>query len=81
MGSWEVWLRRGGHHGRRATLVDLNELEAGSLGVWPEELPEANRVRLSMMTRPLRRAGLAWFPVVTTGLIRQASALLSRRPR
>ena len=62
MGSWEVWLRRGGHHGRRATLVDLYELAAGSLGVRPEELPEADRVRLSMMTRPLWRAGLAVVP-------------------
>ena len=62
MGSWEVWLRRGGHHGRRATLVDLYELEAGSLGVRPGELPAADRVRLSMMTRPVRRAGLAVVP-------------------
>jgi hypothetical protein len=45
-----------------AMLVDLYELEAGSLGVRPEKLPEADRVRLSMMTRPLRRAGLAVVP-------------------
>ena len=49
-------------YGRGATLVDLYELEAGSLGVRPEELPEADRVRLSMMTRPLWRAGLAVVP-------------------
>ena len=43
-------------------LVDLHELEAGSLGVRPEELPEGDRVRLCMMRRPLRRAGLAVVP-------------------
>jgi hypothetical protein len=65
--SGRAWARGrcgcgGRPYGRGATLVDLYEVEAGSLGVRPEELPEADRVRLSMMTRPLRRAGLAVVP-------------------
>jgi GrpB-like predicted nucleotidyltransferase (UPF0157 family) len=66
MGSWEAWLRLRlrlrDHYGRRATLVDLYELEAASQGVRPEELSEADRLRLGVMTRPLRRSGLAVVP-------------------
>jgi GrpB-like predicted nucleotidyltransferase (UPF0157 family) len=62
MGPWEAWLRLRDHDGRRATLVDLYELEAASRGVRPEELSEADRRRLGVLTRPFRRSGLAVVP-------------------
>jgi GrpB-like predicted nucleotidyltransferase (UPF0157 family) len=62
MGPWEAWLRLREHDGRRATLVDLYELEAASQGVRPEELSEADRRRLGVMTRPWRRSDLAVVP-------------------
>jgi GrpB-like predicted nucleotidyltransferase (UPF0157 family) len=62
IGPWEAWLRLHDHYGRRATLADLYELEAARQGVRPEELTEADRLRLRLMTRPFRRGSLAVVP-------------------
>jgi GrpB-like predicted nucleotidyltransferase (UPF0157 family) len=52
---WDVWLRLREHSGRRATLVDLYELEAARQGIRPEELPEADRQRLMVASLHVRR--------------------------
>lgn len=52
---WEAWLRLRAQNGRRATLVDLYELEAASRGIPPDELSAADRDRLKAMSRPARR--------------------------
>jgi len=52
-GPWETWLRLRDHCGRRATLVDLYELEAASRGIEPEKLPESDRARLKAAARPV----------------------------
>jgi GrpB-like predicted nucleotidyltransferase (UPF0157 family) len=52
---WKMWLRLRAHDGRRATLVDLYELEAARRGVRPEELPLADRKWLRAASFPARR--------------------------
>ncbi len=52
---WEAWLRLRAHGGRRATLVDLYELEAARQGIRPEELPAADRQRLKATSLHARR--------------------------
>lgn len=56
-GPWEAWLRLRDHEGRRATLVDLYELEAASRGLRPEDLPAEDRQRLRVESLRLRRSG------------------------
>lgn len=56
-GPWEVWLLLRGRWGRRATLVDLYELEAACRGIRPECLPKADRSRLWAAVRPIRYPG------------------------
>lgn len=55
MDPWQVWLRLRAHSGRRATLVDLYELEAGRQGIRPEELSAADRKRLTAVSLHARR--------------------------
>jgi GrpB protein len=50
-----VWLRLRAHGGRRATLVDLYELEAARQGIRPEELSAADRQRLKAASLHARR--------------------------
>jgi GrpB protein len=52
---WQVWLFLREHLGRRATLVDLYELEAASRGMRPEELTAADREHLKVISRRARR--------------------------
>jgi GrpB-like predicted nucleotidyltransferase (UPF0157 family) len=52
---WEVWLRLRAQNGRRATLVDLYELEAARRGIRPEELPAADRKHLKVVSLRARR--------------------------
>lgn len=52
-GPWEVWLLLRRRWGRRATLVDLYELEAASRGIRPECLSTADRSRLRAAARPV----------------------------
>lgn len=52
-GPWEVWLLLRAHWGRRATLVDLYELEAAGRGVGLECLSAADRSRLRAAARPV----------------------------
>jgi GrpB-like predicted nucleotidyltransferase (UPF0157 family) len=52
---WDMWLRLRAHGGRRATLVDLYELEAARQGIRPEELSVADRQRLKAVSLPARR--------------------------
>jgi GrpB-like predicted nucleotidyltransferase (UPF0157 family) len=52
-GPWEVWLLLRHRWGRRATLVDLYELEAASRGIRPECLSTADRSRLRAAARPV----------------------------
>lgn len=52
-GPWDVWLLLRHHWGRRATLVDLYELEAASRGIRPECLSTADRGRLRAAARPV----------------------------
>lgn len=54
---WEMWLRLRAHGGRRATLVDLYELEAARRGIRPEELPLADRKWLKTASFHARRNG------------------------
>lgn len=58
LGPWEAWLRLRDHDGRRATLIDLYELEAASRGLRPEDLPGEDRQRLNAASLRLRRPGL-----------------------
>ena len=53
-GPWEVWLLLRERWGRRATLVDLYELEAASRGIPPECLSKADRSQLWAAIRPIR---------------------------
>jgi GrpB-like predicted nucleotidyltransferase (UPF0157 family) len=55
LGPWQAWLLLREHIGRRATLVDLYELEAASRGMRPEELTAADREHLKKISRPARR--------------------------
>jgi GrpB-like predicted nucleotidyltransferase (UPF0157 family) len=55
LGPWQAWLLLRGYLGRRATLVDLYELEAASRGIRPEELSAVDRDRLKAISRPARR--------------------------
>jgi hypothetical protein len=55
LGPWQAWLLLREHLGRRATLVDLYELEAASRGIRPDELSAADREQLKTMSRPARR--------------------------
>ena len=64
---WEVWLRLRAHSGRRATLVDLYELEAARQGIRPEELPAADRQRLKGASLPARRDQAEVLPGSTRG--------------
>ena len=52
---WDAWLRLRAHSGRRATLVDLYELEAACQGVRPEDLTAADRERLMVASLHVRR--------------------------
>lgn len=56
-GPWEVWLLLSERWGRRATLVDLYELEAASRGIPLECLSKADRSRLWAAIRPVRYPG------------------------
>jgi hypothetical protein len=53
-GPWEVWLVLSDRWGRKATLVDLYELEAASRGIPPEHLSKADRSQLWAAVRPIR---------------------------
>jgi GrpB-like predicted nucleotidyltransferase (UPF0157 family) len=55
LGPWQAWLLLREHFGRRATVVDLYELEAASRGMRPDELSAADRAHLKAMSRPVRR--------------------------
>jgi hypothetical protein len=55
----QAWLRLRDHHGRRATLLDLYELEAASQGKRVGELSPADRARLVEAARAVRRFGPA----------------------
>ncbi len=55
LSPWEAWLRLHAHCGRRATLIDLYELEAASRGLRPEELTAPDRRRLTEASMPIRR--------------------------
>jgi GrpB-like predicted nucleotidyltransferase (UPF0157 family) len=59
LSPWEVWLQLRDHDGRRATLVDLYELEAASRGLRPEDLTAEDRQRLHAVSLRVRRPGLA----------------------
>jgi GrpB-like predicted nucleotidyltransferase (UPF0157 family) len=50
---WEIWLLLRDRWGRRATLVDLYELEAADRGIPLECLPGAERSRLRAAARPV----------------------------
>jgi GrpB-like predicted nucleotidyltransferase (UPF0157 family) len=52
---WRAWLLLREHLGRRATLVDLYELEAAGRGIRPGELSAAERDHLKAISRPARR--------------------------
>jgi hypothetical protein len=52
-GPWEVWLLLRDCWGRRATLVDLYELEAAGRGIPLECLSRADRSRLTAAARPV----------------------------
>jgi GrpB-like predicted nucleotidyltransferase (UPF0157 family) len=52
---WEAWLRLRARWGRRATLVDLYELEAAVRGISLEQLTAADRERLKVVSRHARR--------------------------
>lgn len=56
---WQAWLRLRDHYGRRATLLDLYELEAASQGKRAEELAPADRARMIEASRAVRRFGQA----------------------
>jgi GrpB-like predicted nucleotidyltransferase (UPF0157 family) len=58
LGPWQAWLRLRDHDGRRATLVDLYELEAASRGLRPEDLSAGDRKRLKALSLRFRRPGL-----------------------
>jgi GrpB-like predicted nucleotidyltransferase (UPF0157 family) len=53
-GPWEVWLLLSDRWGRRATLVDLYELEAAARGIAPQCLSKADRSQLWAAIRPIR---------------------------
>jgi GrpB-like predicted nucleotidyltransferase (UPF0157 family) len=53
-GPWETWMLLRDRWGRRATLVDLYELEAAARGVPLELLSKADRSRLWAAVRPVR---------------------------
>jgi GrpB-like predicted nucleotidyltransferase (UPF0157 family) len=59
---WEAWLLLRARSGRRATLVDLYELEAARQGIRPEELPAADRQRLKTASLHARRDQAEVFP-------------------
>lgn len=59
---WAVWLRLRDYCGRRATLVDLYELEAACRGIRPEELTAADRERLKAVSRRVRRGQVNVLP-------------------
>ena len=61
-GAFEAWLQLRAHFGRRATLVDLYELEAASRGVRPQDLPASDRERLKALSRAVRHPGCADVP-------------------
>jgi GrpB-like predicted nucleotidyltransferase (UPF0157 family) len=50
---WDVWLLLRDRWGRRATLVDLYELEAAGRGIGLESLSKADRSRLRLAARPV----------------------------
>jgi hypothetical protein len=52
---WEAWLRLRARWGRRATLVDLYEPEAAFQGIGLEQLTAADRERLKVLSRHVRR--------------------------
>jgi GrpB-like predicted nucleotidyltransferase (UPF0157 family) len=58
-GPWEVWLLLSERWGRRATLIDLYELEAAGRGIPLEGLSKADRSRLWAAVRPVRYPGRA----------------------
>jgi len=53
-GPWEVWLPLRERWGRRATLVDLYELEAAGRGIPLKCLSKTDRSRLWAAVRPVR---------------------------
>ena len=53
-GPLEVWLLLSDRWGRRATLVDLYELEAAARGIAPQCLSRADRSQLWAAIRPIR---------------------------
>jgi GrpB-like predicted nucleotidyltransferase (UPF0157 family) len=65
---WEVWLRLRAHSGRRATLVDLYELEAARQGIRPEELPAADRQWLKAASLHARRDQAEVVPASARGV-------------
>ena len=64
---WDMWLRLRAYSGRRATLVDLYELEAARQGIRPEELSAADRQRLKAASLHARRDQAEVLPGSTRG--------------
>ncbi len=61
-GAWEVWLRLHDHWQRRATLIDLYELEAARQNVDIAALTAADRLRMNRAVLALENPGVLVLP-------------------
>jgi GrpB-like predicted nucleotidyltransferase (UPF0157 family) len=61
-GPWDVWLRLHDHWQRRATLIDLYELEAAHQGIDPAALSAAERSRMNRAVTALENPGFVLLP-------------------